>query len=155
MNTANKPLIKIEEMKLENLDRVMEIEKASFPTPWSRDSFVSEILHNKFACYYVLLQNFYVVGYAGMWIVNDESHITTLAVDPDYRKQKLATLLLDKLITKALAKGVDRMTLEVRPSNNAAQALYRKHGFRQLGIRKNYYIDTGEDAVVMWKSLRG
>lgn len=142
-------------MKLEHLDRVMEIEKVSFPGPWSRDSFVSEVTSNKFACYYVLLQNSYVVGYAGMWIINEESHITTLAVDPDFRKQKLATFLLDKLISTALAREVDRMTLEVRPSNEAAKALYKKHGFRSLGIRKNYYLDTGEDAVVMWKNLRG
>ncbi len=154
MSITDESLVKIEEMKLDHLDRIMEIEKESFLAPWSRNSFVSEIVENHFALYFVISQNGYVIGYAGMWIIYEEAHITTLAVDPEYRNKKIASLLLDRLITIALSKEVDRMALEVRPSNKAARILYRKYGFRPAGIKKDYYTDTGEDAIVLWKNLR-
>lgn len=91
-----------------------------------------------------------IVGFAGMWIVMDEAHITTIGVLPEYRGNGLGELLMVTLCTEAMRHGAEWVTLEVRVSNESAQALYRKYGFTQQGIRRRYYSDNGEDAYIMW-----
>lgn len=143
----------IVEMQEKHLTGVLETEQVSFPTPWSKQAFLSEIRENGFAHYYVGLIGNKVAGYAGMWIIIDEAHITNIAVHPNYRGQKLGKALLVHLMREALSLGAERITLEVRPSNTIAQQLYRKLGFAPVGIRKGYYTDTNEDAIIMWKNL--
>ncbi len=146
--------LKIEEMNNKHIDEVLKIEKLSFPTPWSKDAFIAEINENEFAHYYVILLNKKVIGYAGMWIILDEAHITTIAVNPKFRNKSFGRLLLNMLMKEAVVLGTDRITLEVRPSNYSAKSLYDRIGFKSAGIRKGYYTDTKEDAIIMWKSLR-
>lgn len=138
------------EMNLEHLPQVLDIEQLSFPTPWSHHAFVYEIMHNNFSYYIVALAGDKVVAYGGMWLVLDEAHVTNVAVHPQYRNQKIGHVLMHRLMAKAVEKGAARMTLEVRPSNLQAKKLYAGLGFKERGVRKNYYSDTNEDAVIMW-----
>ncbi len=143
----------IEPMRVEHLPRVLEIERVSFPTPWPQDAYLQEIRGNRLASYIVAKVEEEVVGYAGMWVILDEAHITTIAVDPRYRRQSIGERLLLALIEEAIRRGARWMTLEVRKSNTAAQALYRKYGFRDIGVRRGYYSDNREDAIVMWAGV--
>ena len=137
-------------MKPEDADAVEAVEKASFSVPWSRKSFWEEAANER--TYYLLaLDGDQVVGYAGTWILDDEAQITNVAVAPAYRGKKVGAGLMDALIKEAKKRGATRMTLEVRPSNTAALALYEKFGFKDCGRRPHYYLDNGEDAVIMWK----
>jgi ribosomal-protein-alanine N-acetyltransferase len=140
-------------MKFEDIDQVCEIENLSFTTPWSRESFESEITKNNLAKYLVAKVDGRVAAYGGMWVVLDEGHITNIAVHPDYRGQKIGERLVQTLIGTAKENNVANITLEVRASNEVARNLYRKLGFEDSGLRKGYYSDTGEDAVIMWKEL--
>ncbi|MEH7114479.1 ribosomal protein S18-alanine N-acetyltransferase [Neobacillus niacini] len=140
-------------MKEEDIDQILEVEHASFTTPWSREAFYNEIYNNKFAVYLVLEEDQKIVGYCGAWIVIDEAHVTNIAVLPAYRGKKLGEALLRKMISVAEEMGARSMTLEVRVTNHAAQSLYRKLGFQDGGIRKNYYSDNQEDGLVMWVNL--
>jgi len=140
-------------MKSIHLDGVLEIENQSFPTPWSRTAFFHEITGNDFAYYIVALADGQVAGYAGMWVILDEGHITTVAVHPAYRRQKVGSRLLSELINESRKRGCIKMTLEVRPSNANARKMYEKAGFVSYGIRPGYYSDTGEDALIMWNDL--
>ncbi len=137
-------------MTMADLRRVLEIERESFRTPWPADAYVHELRENRLAAYIAARADDDVVGYAGMWVILDEAHITTIAVDPRYRGQHIGERLLIGLIDDALERGARWMTLEVRRSNTTAQALYRKYGFREIGTRKGYYSDNREDAIVMW-----
>ncbi|MDA8194039.1 MAG: ribosomal protein S18-alanine N-acetyltransferase [Thermaerobacter sp.] len=143
--------ILIRDMYLSDLDAIMTIEGHSFPTPWSRNAFQTELLENNFATYLVLDYHGKVVAYGGMWIILDESHVTNVAVHPDYRGHHLGDRMMRGLMERARLLGVQRMTLEVRRSNQVAQNLYHKLGFIQLGVRRGYYTDTREDAFIMWK----
>ncbi|MGI9953485.1 ribosomal protein S18-alanine N-acetyltransferase [Moorellaceae bacterium AZ2] len=138
-------------MAIRHLDQVLAIERASFPSPWPRSSFLNELFANDYARYYVCLHGDRVIGYAGMWIILDEAHITNIAIHPDFRGQRLGELLLKTLMQEAVNLGADRMTLEVRVSNLPAQRLYERLGFVRAGIRKGYYNDNHEDAIIMWK----
>lgn len=138
----------IEPMKFVHVDRVAAIEQEVFTAPWSKQTFINEILDNSFASYFIALEDGDVVGYAGIWVVMDEAHVTTLAVTPAKHGQRIGHALLRQLLTDALSKGAERMTLEVRPSNNIAQKLYRQYGFVACGTRPKYYSD--EDALIMW-----
>jgi ribosomal-protein-alanine N-acetyltransferase len=140
-------------METKDIDRVLEIEDKSFATPWSRDAFVNEITNNQYAVYVVLEDESQVIGYCGMWLVIDEAHITNIAVLPDYRGKKLGEALLRKVMEIAAEMGAKTMTLEVRVSNIVAQGLYRKLGFEYGSIRKSYYTDNQENALVMWVNL--
>ncbi|NLP36590.1 MAG: ribosomal protein S18-alanine N-acetyltransferase [Firmicutes bacterium] len=140
--------ITIEPMKFCHVDEVSEIEKAVYPTPWTKFAFINEIIDNGFAYYYVALNDKKVVGYAGIWVVLDEAHITTLAVSPQWQGKGIGKTLLQHVINEADSKGAVRMTLEVRVSNSKAQELYKKFGFVACGRRPNYYHD--EDALIMW-----
>jgi [ribosomal protein S18]-alanine N-acetyltransferase len=140
-------------MKEEDIDQILEVEHASFATPWSRDAFYNEIYNNKFAVYIVLEEDEKIIGYVGAWVVIDEAHVTNLAILPSYRGKKLGEALLRKMMAVAKDMGARSMTLEVRVTNNVAQSLYRKLGFQNGGIRKNYYSDNQEDALVMWVNI--
>lgn len=137
----------IEPMAEKDLPAVAAIEKASFRDPWSEQSFQTELQYNRLATYLVARSGERVVAYIGAWLVLDEVHITTLAVDEAYRRRGIAALLLDNLTATALGRGARCMTLEVRPSNRAARSFYEKCGFRVYGQRKHYYPD--EDALIM------
>lgn len=149
-----KQKIELKEMSFEDIDSICEIEKLSFKTPWSRDSFESELSRNSLARYIVAKADGKTVGYGGMWIVLDEGHITNIAVHPDYRGQKIGEMIVRELLKVARENNAANVTLEVRESNDAARRLYKKLGFVDSGIRKGYYADTNEDAVIMWKELQ-
>lgn len=140
-------------MTVDDLDDVLEVEVNSFATPWSRDAFFNELTKNQFANYLVAEVGEKVVGYCGVWIIVDEAHITNIALLPDYRGMKLGEALLAKIMELAKNKGAVRVTLEVRVSNERAQNLYRKFGFVDGALRKQYYTDNLEDALVMWVNL--
>jgi ribosomal-protein-alanine N-acetyltransferase len=140
-------------MREEDIDQVLEIEHRSFTTPWSREAFYNELNMNKFAVYIVLEVDKKVVGYCGVWVVIDEAHITNIAILPEYRGRKFGEALMQNLFDVAKTMGAKSMTLEVRVTNYVAQALYRKFGFQKGGLRKNYYTDNQEDALVMWVRL--
>ncbi|WP_053957866.1 ribosomal protein S18-alanine N-acetyltransferase [Sulfobacillus thermosulfidooxidans] len=150
-SSQSSPDIVIRDMYMADLDAVMGIESHSFPTPWSRNAFQTELLENTFATYLVVEFHGKVVAYGGMWIILDEAHVTNIAVHPDYRGHHLGEAIMMGLIERAKHAGVVRMTLEVRRSNLVAQNLYNKLGFVQLGVRRGYYTDTREDAFIMWK----
>ncbi len=144
-------------MLMEDIPQIVEIEKKSFPTPWSPYAFSCEIRDNEFAHYLVVTDvedQEKVFGYGGMWIIVDEAHITNIAIAPASRGKALGEFLMNGLISLAYSKRVSRMTLEVRVSNKTAQKLYEKLGFKSAGIRPGYYIDTDEDAIIMWKTIR-
>lgn len=140
-------------MRDEDIDQVLEVEHASFTTPWSREAFYNELHNNKFAVYIVLEHQEKVIGYCGVWIVVDEAHVTNVAILPEYRGRMLGDAMMRKLMSVAREMGAKSMTLEVRVTNFVAQNLYRKMGFQNGGIRKNYYSDNLEDALVMWVNL--
>ena len=163
----------VEPMELEHLDQVRRIERACFPTPWPRNAYRREIEKNERARYLVVRTTSEaaptptrrqfpmslfslgrpeardVVGYCGVWVMLDEAHITTIAVDPDYRRLGLGQLLIIQMARIALQAQATRMTLEVRMSNEGAQKLYRKYGFSDGGVRPRYYSDDFEDALIM------
>jgi [ribosomal protein S18]-alanine N-acetyltransferase len=140
-------------MRDEDLDQIINIEKLSFTIPWSKEAFYNELHKNQFATYLVIEDGESIIGYCGVWIVVDEAHITNIAVLPEYRGRKLGESLLAKVIEMAKEMGAKSMTLEVRVSNIVAQNLYRKFGFENGGIRKGYYTDNQEDALVMWVNI--
>lgn len=142
-------MINIRPMGENDIDAILAVEQVSFHTPWTRGDFEGE-LTNPLA-YYLVAENESVVGYVGSWIIFDECHITNIAVSPEARRQGIGEQLLKTLIADAEEKGVVATTLEVRPSNAPAIALYEKYGFVTEGIRKRYYADTGEDALIMWR----
>lgn len=145
--------IAVEPMKIEDLQDVMEIETLSFAVPWSRNSFLYELLENERAFYWVAKETFgRIIGYIGMWVVLDEGHITNVAVHPNFRRRGAGEALMNELIRGSRLNGVSHLTLEVRFSNQAAQQLYTKLGFVEAGIRRRYYADNNEDAIIMWRS---
>ncbi len=146
-------MLKTRKMTVEDIDRVFEIESQSFKTPWSKESFYTEVKENTLATYLVLTLDETVIGFGGMWLIMDEIHITNVAVAPEHRGQGYSKTLITDMIRYAKEKGFQHMTLEVRVSNAVAIALYEKFGFEGAGIRPKYYVDTGEDALVMWKAL--
>lgn len=133
------------------VDEVTTIDALSFTIPWSRESFLRELENNNNANYIVLFKDDMLIAYAGIWLILDEGHITNVAVHPDYRKQGAGTCLMDTLIKICHKNNITSMTLEVRKSNADALKLYRKYDFVQEGIRKFYYADNSEDAIIMWK----
>ncbi len=143
--------IRLAPMTVDDLPRVREIEREAFALPWPKDAYRAEIEDNQVACYIVARdEHDTVVGFAGMWVIFDEAHVTTIAVHRRHRGQGIGKRLLLGLIERALARGARWMTLEVRPSNTVALAMYRAFGFRDVALRKRYYSDNNEDAVVMW-----
>jgi ribosomal-protein-alanine N-acetyltransferase len=142
--------IVIEEMRVEDIPAVQLVENASFPVPWPANAFRHELTQNKNAHYVVAREGEQIVGYAGLWLSLDEAHITTFAVLPEHRRRKIGERMLVSLFERAERLGAEWLTLEVRASNLPAQRLYEKYGFRPAGIRRRYYSDNNEDAIIMW-----
>lgn len=146
--------IKIVPMDASHLDGIAAIEKLCFSAPWSR-SMLEEELYNDCAAYLVAEdEQETVVGYAGIQVVLDEGYITNVAVLPQQRREHIASTLLKVFFDFALAHDLSFITLEVRPSNTAAIALYEKFGFVEVGRRKNYYERPKEDALIMTKYFK-
>ena len=162
--------IRIRVATAEDIDAMTELDATCFSAPWSRASFEAELTTNQLAWYLVADEMIptcedaddlfnsetdedrvgLLIGYAGLWAIEDEGHITNVAVHPDYRRMHLGSILVDMLIAQTRQEGLRRFTLEVRVSNHAAIALYEKFGFVSAGIRKGYYEDNNEDAMIMW-----
>ena len=143
----------IEEMKENDIDGVFEVEKNCFEDYWSKDSFKKE-LSNNLAKYLVAKIDNKVVGYVGIWFVVDEGDITNVALHEDYRGQKIGDHLIKELVQVCKNNKIISMTLEVRASNVVAQNLYKKYGFKMAGIRKEYYSNNKEDAIIMWNDIK-
>jgi len=126
----------------------MEIEKASFPTPWTMGMFMEELSRKDFPFFIIARLKDGIAGYGGFWLVLDEAHLGNLAVTPRLRRRGIGERILKELIEMAKSKGVNLMTLEVRESNEKARALYEKMKFRLVAIRKGYYSDSKEDAYL-------
>lgn len=141
--------VRIEPMTLDDLPAVHAIERASFFPTWPEDAYRNELLTNKLATYLVARLDEVVVAFGGIWLMVDEAHITTFAVDPAWRRRSIGERLLVGLLDAAMARRAREATLEVRLSNVAARRLYEKYGFRPVGIRPRYYSDNGEDALIM------
>lgn len=133
----------------DDVDAVQAIERASFSTPWPAHAYRAELETNRLAHYLVVRAGVDVVGYAGLWLMVDEAHITTFAIHPDWRRRRLGARLLLAMLDVALERQAGEATLEVRPSNLAARRLYERFGFRPVGIRPRYYSDDQEDALIM------
>ncbi len=148
--------MQIAPMTTADIGAVMRIERESFATTWPSDAFFAELSSNKVAHYFVGRLGERIVAYGGIWVILEDSHVTTIAVDPNFRGRKLGEAILVHVIDEAIERGAAWMTLEVRESNEAAQRLYRKYGFTTVTVRKGYYSDTDENALVMWAgNLRG
>ncbi|MGH9279446.1 MAG: ribosomal protein S18-alanine N-acetyltransferase [Acidimicrobiales bacterium] len=143
-------VVHIVPMRRRHLRSVMRIEAETHPRPWSLSLFISEMALRSSRAYYVARTDGVVVGYVGLMMSADEGHITTLAVDPNWHRRKVGTRLLLVAAREAVRRGATGLTLEVRMSNAPAQELYRQFGFRAAGVRKNYYVETNEDALIMW-----
>ena len=139
----------IEPMRLDDLEAVHRIELASFSSPWPPNAYRSELETNRLASYLVARIDGEIVAYGGMWLMVDEAHITTFAVHPAWRRQRIGERLLLAFLDVASARQAREATLEVRLSNISARRLYEKYGFRPVGLRPRYYSDDGEDALIM------
>ena len=133
----------------EDAEGVARVECESFPTPWSREDFWREA-SNDFACYIVVLADEAIIGFGGCWISFEEAQVTNIALTASQRGRGLGKVLMEKLMRAAAERGAERMTLEVRPSNTPALRLYEGLGFAVIGVRKKYYQDNDEDAILMW-----
>ena len=145
---ATFPIV-IEEMTVDDVAAVQDVERASFPVPWPANAFRHELTQNKNARYIIAREGDRIIGYAGLWLMVDEAHITTFAVHPDQRRRRVGERLLVRIFEMAAALNAEWLTLEVRASNLAAQKLYEKYGFRRAGVRRRYYSDNNEDALIM------
>ena len=141
--------VELTRMRRRHLRRILAIEGRVYPRPWSASLFLSELAQRSSRSYLVARKHGVVVGYAGMMFAGRDAHVTNIAVDPDWHGRKVGTRLLLALVTEALARGSTQISLEVRVTNAAAQAMYDKFGFEVAGVRKGYYIETNEDAYVM------
>jgi ribosomal-protein-alanine N-acetyltransferase len=137
-------------MRRRHLRSVLRIEAQVYPRPWTLTLFMSELNLRASRHYIVARVRGTVAGYGGIMLAGDEAHVTTIAVDPAWHRHDVGTRVLLNLLRAAAAQGIRNMTLEVRVSNEAAQALYRLFGFEVAGVRKNYYAETNEDALIMW-----
>jgi ribosomal-protein-alanine N-acetyltransferase len=170
MDCTQLPYI-VEPMRLRDIKEVMEIERVSFPSPWSARAYRYELRENDLSHYFVVRQCQTakpgsglltrvrhslgvgtppaILGYGGFWMMVDEAHISTIAVQPNWRQRGIGELLLVAMLDRAIELGAEIATLEVRVSNVTAQNLYRKYDFEQAGLRRKYYRDRDEDALIM------
>lgn len=137
-------------MRRRHLRPVLRIESLVYPRPWSASLFMSELALRGTRAYHVAKAGPAVVGYSGLMLGTEDAHVTTIAVDPDWHRRGIGTRLMLNMVQVALERGSRNMTLEVRVANTGAQALYHRFGYAPAGIRKNYYSETNEDALVMW-----
>lgn len=143
----------VRQMDFSDLDELVEIEKLSFSVPWTRGMLEDE-LYNSHAWYRVIETGNSIAGYAGMWKILDEGHITNIAVHPDFRRKGLGAALIADLMDHARSCLIRALTLEVRESNMPAIRLYESMGFAAEGRRKRYYPDNHEDALIMWANVQ-
>lgn len=146
-------------MTLADVPIIGELEILCFPAPWSPDTYRNELLHNRFGSYWVMEPMAAaalppIVAYGGYWLMGDEVHIVTVATHPQFRRQGLSEGLMRFMIDECRKAGAALVTLEVRVSNAAAQQLYTKLGFVEVGLRRQYYHDNGEDALLMTLFLK-
>jgi ribosomal-protein-alanine N-acetyltransferase len=137
-------------LRRRHLRAVLRIEAQVYPRPWSLPLFMSELNLRTSRHYVAARVGGMVVGYGGLMFNGDEAHVTTIAVDPAWHRNQIGTRLMLNLARSSVARGARHLTLEVRISNAAAQAMYRRFGFETAGVRKNYYAETNEDALIMW-----
>lgn len=142
--------ISITPMTCAHIVQVSKLELLCFRVPWSEQAFANE-MENNLAYYSVMLDDEDVIGYYGMWRVLDEGHITNIAIHPNYRRKGLGSRMIAHMIQTAEDANVHHLTLEVRASNTPAQGLYAKYGFKPSGLRRRYYSDNNEDAIIMTK----
>jgi ribosomal-protein-alanine N-acetyltransferase len=148
MSTAD---LRIEPLRRRHVPAVARLEKLVSTNPWSAELFRGELaLPEEQRAYRVARAGGRLVGYGGLMFVLDEAHVTTLSVHPDRQGERIGTRLLAVLVREALRRGTTALTLEVRASNEPAKALYRRFGFAPAGVRKGYYAEVGEDALIMW-----
>jgi ribosomal-protein-alanine N-acetyltransferase len=145
--------VRIRSAGSDDLDAIMGLEASCFTLPWSRGDLERDVEGNILSAYFVAETSGSVCGYAGMWVVCDECHIMTIAVAPGHREAGVGAMLFMKLMDEARLRGAGRYFLEVRASNAPAIAMYEKFGFRTIDVRKAYYGDNGEDALVMFKEI--
>ena len=144
------PRLEVTRMRRRHLRGVMAIERQVYPRPWSPNLFLTEMMESSNRCYLVARIDRQIVGYGGLICYGEEAHITNIAVDPEQHRHKIGTRLMYELVVGGLELGAEAVSLEVRVSNWGAQRLYGKFGFRPVGIRKNYYQEINEDALIMW-----
>ncbi len=140
----------IRHMEERDVPAVARLEKEAFSTPWSEKAFY-ESMKLYYSLFLVAEEDEEIAGYAGMYIVADEGDVTNIAVFEKWKRHGIGTLLVEKLLEEAKKRGATCATLEVRKGNIPAIVLYEKHGFQSVGIRKNFYDNPKEDAVIMWK----
>ena len=137
-------------MRRRHLRGIMAIERQVYPRPWSPNLFLSEMAESANRCYLVARADREVVGYGGLICYGEEAHITNIAVDPMHQRHKIGSRLLHDLVVHAVEMGAEAVSLEVRVTNWGAQRMYGRFGFRPVGVRKNYYQEVNEDALIMW-----
>jgi [ribosomal protein S18]-alanine N-acetyltransferase len=148
--------LEIVRMAVDDIPTVLSIESLSFASAWPTNAFQNELRDNKLAHYFVGRLDGKIVAYGGIWVILEDSHVTTIAVHPDQRGQRLGEEMLVHLLDEAIERGASWITLEVRETNDVAQKLYRKYGFTVVSTRRGYYSDNNESALVMWAgNLRG
>jgi len=148
--------LEIARMVADDIPVVLAIELRSFQSAWPTNAFANELRDNKLAHYFVGRLDGEIVAYGGIWVILEDSHITTIAVHPDQRGKRLGEEMLVHLLDEAIERGASWITLEVRETNDVAQKLYRKYGFTVVSTRRGYYSDNNESALVMWAgNLRG
>lgn len=140
----------IEPMRKRDLPRIGEIERQVYPTPWSTGVFLSELAHRRERSYSVAMFGSLLVGYSGVMYVLEDAHITNIAVDPSYQRRHVGSALMYSLLLEAIDFGSKNLTLEVRVTNQSAQRMYQSFGFMPVGVRKGYYQESNEDAIIMW-----
>ncbi|MGH2706605.1 MAG: ribosomal protein S18-alanine N-acetyltransferase [Actinomycetota bacterium] len=137
-------------MRRRHLRQVLRIESLVYPRPWSGTLFLQEIARKSDRVYLVARNEGHVIGYGGLMLGASEGHITTIAVDPAFHRRHIGMKLMLALVDAAIERGARSISLEVRKSNDGAQRMYELFGFQPVGIRRGYYVETGEDAIVMW-----
>lgn len=143
-------VLKISRMLESDLDEVVALEAKVFALPWSRPLFLKDLKENKCARFFIARENNILFGYGGFWLLQEEMNIVNIAVHPENRKKGVGKELLKHLLTEGLKEGAKFATLDVRVGNTAAKRLYENAGFITIALRKKYYSDNGEDALVMW-----
>jgi ribosomal-protein-alanine N-acetyltransferase len=142
--------VRLDKLRRRDLRQVMQIENAVFPEPWSPGVFNSELSLRRGRLYRVAWSGRDMAGYIGFMIVDDEAHMTTIATAPGFQRSGVATTMIVESVRTLRGGGVTTVSLEVAADNQPAQALYRRFGFAPVGVRRNYYPVTGQDALVMF-----
>lgn len=146
---------RVREMSARDIPRILEIERESFLTPWTEEMFRSQLRFENYAINLALLEGETIVGYAAAWIVCDEIHLLSIAVEPARRRKGLGSEIFEAVCSVGRSRGGERVILEVREGNAPARSFYRMLGFSEIGKRRGYYSDTGENAIVMERRIAG